>query len=159
MLLMAEEGIRGGMCQAVYRYAKANNKYMKNYDKSIKSSYIMYLDANNLYGWAMSQKLPVDGFKWIKEDNLSKFNKGFIKNYNENSDTGYFLEVDVAYPKTLHKLHSDLPFLPERMKINKCSKLVCAVQKKRKICYPHKSFKTSIKSRIDIRKSAQSNST
>ena len=53
------------MCQAVYRYAKANNEYMKKYNKSIKSSYILYLDANNLYGWAMSQKLPVDGFKWI----------------------------------------------------------------------------------------------
>ena len=67
MLLMVEEGIRGGMCQAVYRYTKANNKYMKNYDKNIKSSYIEYLDANNLYGWAMSQKLPVDGFECIKK--------------------------------------------------------------------------------------------
>ena len=62
MLLMVEEGIRGGMCQAVYRYPKANNKYMKNCDKIIKSSYLKYLDANNLYGWAMPQKLPVNGF-------------------------------------------------------------------------------------------------
>ena len=62
MLLMVEEGIRGGMCQAVYTYAKANNKYMNNYDKRIMSSFLMYLDANNLYGWAMSQKLPIDGF-------------------------------------------------------------------------------------------------
>ena len=67
MLLMVEEGIRGGMCQAVYKYAKANNKYMKNYNKYIKSSYIEYLDANNLYGWAMSQKLLVDGFKWVEK--------------------------------------------------------------------------------------------
>ena len=65
MLLMVEGGIRDGMRQAVYRYAKTNNKYMKNYDKNIKSSYIEYLDANNLYGWAMSQRLPVDGFKWV----------------------------------------------------------------------------------------------
>ena len=79
MLLMAEEGIRGGMCQVVYRHAKANNKFMKNYDKSIKSLYIEYLDANNLYGWAVSQKLSVDGFKWIKENDLSKFNENFIK--------------------------------------------------------------------------------
>ena len=93
MLLMIEEGIRGGMCQSIHRYAKANNKYMKNYDKSIESSYLMYLDANNLYGWAMSQKLPVNGFKW--EDDLSRFNERFIKSYNENSNKGYFLEVDI----------------------------------------------------------------
>ena len=63
MLLMTEEEIRREMCQSTHRYAKANNKYMKNYDKSIESSYLMYLDANNFYGWAMSQKLPVNGFK------------------------------------------------------------------------------------------------
>ena len=67
MLMMVEKGIRGGMCHAIYRYAKANNKYMKNYDKNTESSYLEYLDANNLYGWAMSQKLPVDSFKWIEK--------------------------------------------------------------------------------------------
>ena len=70
---------------------------MNNYDKSIESSYLMYLDTNNLYGWAMSQKLPVNGFKWVEK--LSKFNERLIKSYNENSDIGYFLEVDVEYPK------------------------------------------------------------
>ena len=67
MVMMVEKGIRGGMCHAIYRYVKANNKYMKNYNKNIESSYSEYLDTNNLYGWAMSQKLPVNGFKWIKE--------------------------------------------------------------------------------------------
>ena len=66
MLLTVEKGIRGGICHAIHRYAKANNKYMKNYDKNKESSYIQRLDANNLYGWEMSQKLPVDGFKWKK---------------------------------------------------------------------------------------------
>ena len=91
------------MCQSIHRYAKANNKYMNNYDKSIKSSYLMYLDANNLYGWAMSKKLPVNGFKW--ENDLSRFNENFIRNYNENSDVGYFLHVDIEYLKQLWSFH------------------------------------------------------
>ena len=110
MILMIEEGIRGGMCQSVHTYAKANNKYMKNYDKNIDSSYLMYLDGNNLYGWAMSQKLPINGFKWVTD--VSRFNERFIKNYNENSDIGCFLEVDVEYPKELFSSYKDLPFLP-----------------------------------------------
>ena len=73
MLLIVEKGIRGRMCQAIQRYAKANNKYMKNYDGNIESTYLMYLDANNLYGWAMSQKLTVDGFEWVED--LSQFKK------------------------------------------------------------------------------------
>ena len=96
---MIKKGIRGGMCQSTHRYAKANNKYMKNYDKKIESSYETYLDAKNLYGWAMSQKLPVNRFMWDKY--LSDFGKDFIKNYDENSDVGYFLEVDVEYQKKL----------------------------------------------------------
>ena len=90
MLMMVEKGMRGGICQVIYR--NVNDIYMKNYDKNIKSSYVEYSDANNLYGWAMSQKLSVDGFKQVKEDHLSKFNESFIKNYDENSDTGYTFE-------------------------------------------------------------------
>ena len=77
MLLMIEEGIRGRMCQSTHSYAKANNKYMKNYDKNIESSYLTYLAANKLYGWAMSQKLPVNGFRWVND--VSRFNEDFIK--------------------------------------------------------------------------------
>ena len=88
---------------------------MKNYDKNKKSSYIQNLDANNLYRWVMSQKLSVDGFEW-KKDTL-KFNEDFIKNYDEGSGKGYILEVDVEYTRNLHDLHSDFPFLPERMKL------------------------------------------
>ena len=129
MLLMIEEGIRGGIYHSIHRYAKANNKYMKNYNNNEKSSYIQYLDANNLYGWAMFIKLPVNGFKWI--DN-KEINEDFTKNYDENNDKGYIFEVDVKYPKRLHDLHSDLPFLPERMEINKCKKLVCNLYNKKK---------------------------
>ena len=122
MLLLVEKEIRGGICHAIHRYAKANNKYMKDYDKNKESSYLKYWDVNNLYGWAMSQKLPVNKFEWIED--TSQFNEDFIKNYNEESDEGYFLEVDVKYPEKLHELHNDLPFLPERMKIEKVEKLV-----------------------------------
>ena len=107
MLLMIEKGIRGRMCQSKQRYAKANNKYMKNYDKKIESSYLIYLDTNNLYGWAKSQKLPVNGYMWYN-DYLSDFNEDFIKNYDEKSDEGYFLEVDIEYPKTLWGSYKDL---------------------------------------------------
>ena len=129
MLLMVEEGIRGGICHSIQRYAKANNKYMKNYNNNEESSYIQYLDANNLYGWAMSKKLPVNGFKWTDNNVI---NVDFIKNYDENNDKGYIFEVDVKYPKRLHDLHSDLPFLSERMEVNTCKKLVCNLFNKKK---------------------------
>ena len=120
MLLMAEKEIRGRICYAIHRYAKANNKYMKNYNKNIESSYLMYLDPNNLYGWTMSQRLPVNGFEWMEQ--LSEFDERFIKNYDENNDKGYILKVDVEYPKNLFNLNCDLPFLPKRKKIEKQQK-------------------------------------
>ena len=96
----------------------------------MSSSYLMYLDANNLYGWAMCKKLPVDGFKWI--DNLSIFTEDVIKYYNKNSNAGYFLEVDIKYPKELFNKQKDLPFLPNREKINKAEKLVTTIEDKEK---------------------------
>ena len=125
---MVEKGIRGGICHLIHRHAKANNKYMENYDKNEESLYIQYLDANHLYGWAMSQILPVNGFKWIENNEI---NEEFIKNYNENNDKGYILEVGLKYPRKLHDLHSDLPFLPKRMKIDKCKKLVYNLRNKK----------------------------
>ena len=109
---------------------KANNKYIKNYDKSIESAYLTYLDANNLYGWATSLKLQVNGFKW--ESDLLRFNEDFIKSYNENSDVGYFLEVDIEYLKQLWSSDRDLPFLPEGRKLQKVEKLVCSIEDKEK---------------------------
>ena len=110
MLLVVGKGIRGGIFHSIYRYAKANNKYTKDYDKNKELSYIQYWYVNNLYGWAMSQKLPVDNFEWKKD--TSQFNEDFIKNYNEEIDEGYFLEVYDQYLLKLHEFHNDLPFLP-----------------------------------------------
>ena len=129
MLLMIEEGIRGGTCHAVNRYAHANNHYMKDYDKTKESSCIQYLDANNLYGVAMSKKLPIKGFKWL--DDIERIDEEFIKEYNEISDKGYVIEADVDYPQELHDLHSDMPFLPERMVVNKTKKIVCNLHNKK----------------------------
>ena len=128
---------------------------MNNYDKKIDSSYIEYLDANNLYGWAMSQKLPINGLEWVK--NLSKINEDFIKKYIENSDKGCFLEVDLEYSKTLFNSHEDLPFLPERKKNNKSRETYLQYRRQRKICCSYKSLKTSTKSWLKVKKSIQSN--
>ena len=125
---MVEKVIRGGICIAVHRYEKANNKYMQNYDKDNESSFLEFSDVNYLYGWAISQNLPVDGFKWIETSLINKKINKFIKlvkNYDEKSDEGFILEVDIEYPKNLHNLQSDLPFLPERIKTNKCSNRLC----------------------------------
>ena len=111
MVLMVEKGIRGGLTQVVKRHAAANHEYLPSYGSSKKSLFLQYLDANNLYGYAMSQKLPLDGYKW---DNIDKFTSDFVKNYDINGDKGYLLEVDVEYSKHLLGAHADLPFLPER---------------------------------------------
>ena len=91
MLLMVERSIRGGICHSIYQYTKANNKYIQDYDKNKESPYLQYWRVNNLSGWAMSQKLPVNNVEWIKD--TSQFNEDFIKNYNEESDEEYFLQL------------------------------------------------------------------
>ena len=95
---------------------------MNDFDKNQELSYLKYSNINNLYGWQMSQKLPVNKFEWIED--TSPFNKDFIKNHNEKIDEVYFLEVDVQYPEKLHEIHNDLQFLPERIIIGKVEKLV-----------------------------------
>ena len=116
-----------------------------------KNHFLQYEDANNLYGWAMIQALPVDGFDWVED--LSKIDEDFIKNYNEDSDKGYILEVDVEYLlKNLHDLHSDLPFLPKRMKIDKCNKLVCILYDKKDYVVPIRSLKQVLNHGLILKK-------
>ena len=150
MLLMVEKGIRERVCHAIHWYAKANNKYMKYYDKTKASSYLKYWGVNNLYGWAMLQKLPVNNLKWIED--LSKFDEGFIKSFNEKSKKGYFPKVHAEYPKKLHELHNDLPFLPERMNIEKVEKLVANLHDNNKYVIPIRNLKQALNHQLVLKK-------
>ena len=117
MLLMIEKGIRGGISIISNRYGKANNKYMKDFNKSELSKYLMYVDANNLYGWAMSQKLPVHSFKWMSNKEIENiFNNQIVQVWEK---TPCILEVDLIYPEELHDLHNDYPLCPERVECDK----------------------------------------
>ena len=114
MLNFFERGMRGGISTITHRYAVANNKYVKNYDPETESSYIPYLDANNLYGWAMSQKLATGDFRWIRDPDAIN-----LDSYDENSTKGLVLEVDLEYLKKLHDLHNDYPLAPEKIVVKK----------------------------------------
>ena len=107
--LIIEKGSKGGISYIAKRYAKANNKYMSNYDPKKPSTFITFLDKNNLYGWSMSEYLPYEKFEWLK--NIDRFH---VNSINEGSDTGYFLEVDLEYPEELHELHNDYRLAPEK---------------------------------------------
>ena len=139
-----------GVCHSVYWYAKANNKCRKDYDKNKENLYIQYCDVNNLYDWAMPKKLLVNNFEWIKD--TSQFNKVFIKNYNEESDDGYFLETDVQYLVKLHELHHDLSFLHERMKIEKVKKLVANLHDKTEYVIHIRNLKQTWNHRLVLKK-------
>ena len=127
-LMMFERGIRGGISHISKRYAEANNKYMKDYNPDKESTYTQYLDANNLYGWAMSQQLPTHGFSWMKNitkekvmDILDKANHSM----SNRGRKGYIFEVDLEYPKKLWKSHNDYPLAHEKMIVNGVEKLIC----------------------------------
>ena len=127
MLMMFEKGIRGGITHISKRYAEANNKYIKNYNPEKESTYIQYLDANNLYGWAMSQNLPTHGFKWMKNITMEKVDEIMEKansSMNNLGKKGYIFEVDLEYPDHLWDKHNDYPLAPERLKVNGVEKLI-----------------------------------
>ncbi|CAH3181174.1 unnamed protein product, partial [Porites evermanni] len=128
MLMMFERGIRGGITHISKRYAEANNKYMKNYNPGKESTFIQYLDANNLYGWAMSQNLPTHGFKWMKNITKEKVDEILEKANHSMSNLGkkgFIFEVDLEYPEHLWDSHNDYPLAPEKMIVNGVEKLIC----------------------------------
>ena len=115
MFQFIEKGMCGGVSYIANRYGNANNKYMKEYDEKAPSKYIMYFDANNLYGWAMSQYLPTGNFKWMTDKEISKIDLG---KYKADGKKGLILEVDLEYPQELHDIHNDYPVAPEKVKVS-----------------------------------------
>ncbi|KAL4154292.1 hypothetical protein QTP88_002114 [Uroleucon formosanum] len=148
-ILMFESGIRGGLSQCSQRYSKANNKYMVDkFKKQEESIFLQYLDANNLYGWAMSKYLPTGDFKWV--DSLNDFD---VMNISDKSCKGYILEVDLHYPKELHDLHSDFPLAPERHFDNKqLPKLLTTLYDKKKYIIHYETLKLYINLGLKIEK-------
>ena len=151
MLLMFERGIRGGITQSVHRWAKADNPYMSpKFNPNEKVNSLQYLDANNFYGWAMSQPLPTGGFKWtkVKPEEISRLAK--LKN------KGYLLNSDVKYPKELHDFHNDLLFMCERLKINGVEKLFPNLYDKKKYVIHISALDQALKAWISIGKNPSS---
>ena len=141
MLLMVEKGIRGGVSMISTRYGKANNKYMEEYDSSLPSKYITYLDANNLYGWAMSKPLPTHGFKWMNQSKLENW-----------ESFSCILEVDLEYPHDLYDLHNDYPLAPDHLEMGGVSKLIPNVYNKEKYVIHYEALKTCVKHGLKLTK-------
>lgn len=142
MLLMFEKGIRGGISMISNRYGCANSPYMgEKYDPRSPKKYLAYLDANNLYGWAMMKPLPIGGFKWMTEDEKGNW-------INETC----VLEVDLEYPKELHDLHNDYPLALERLKIGNVEKLIPNLWDKKKHVVHHKNLKLYLELGLKIKK-------
>ena len=152
MLLMFEKGIRGGISIISNRYGEANNKYMGNrFNKNKLSKYLMYLDANNLYGSAMSEKLPIHSFKWLSSGEMEKlFNNRVVQIWEK---TPCILEVDLEYPENLHDLHNDYPFCPERVECkNRVEKLIPNLRNKTKYVIHYKNLIQCLKAGLKLKK-------
>ena len=152
MLLMFEKGIRGGISIISNRYGEANNKYLrKGYNKNLPSKYLMYLDANNLYGSAMSEKLPTHGFKWLSSGEMEKlFNNQVLQVWEK---IPCILEVDLEYPENLHDLHNDYPFCPERVECkNGVEKLIPNLRNKTKYIIHYKNLIQCLKAGLKLKK-------
>ena len=150
MLLMFEKGIRGGISIISNRYGEANNKYMKDYNKNKDSKYLMYLDANNLYGCAMSKKLPTHGFKWLSSGEMKNlFNNQIVQVWEK---IPCILEVDLKYPENLHDSNNDYPLCPERVKCNKVEKLIPNLRDKKNYVIHYKNLMQCISLGMELTK-------
>ena len=151
MLLMFEKGIRGGISIISNRYGEANNKYMKGFNKKKLKKFLMYLDANNLYGFAMSKKLPTHGFKWLSGGEMENlFNNQVVQEWEK---TPCILEVDLEYPENLHDLHNDYPFCPERVKCkNGVEKLIPNLRNKTKYIIHYRNLIQCLKAGMKLKK-------
>ena len=151
MLLMFEKGIRGGISIISNRYGEANNKYMKKFNKKKLNKFLMYLDANNLYGWAESQKLPTHGFKWLTSGEMEKlFNNQIVQEWER---IPCILEVDLEYPTKLHNLHNDYPLCPERVECkNKVEKLIPNLRDKKNYVIHYKNLMQCLKLGMKLKK-------
>ena len=143
ILFTVEKGTGGGICHSINRYEKTNDKYMKNYDKNKESSHLKYWDVNNLYGWTMPQKLPANSFKCVED---FEFDESSLKSYDDESDEGYLLEVDVQHPEKLRNFTMIYHFYLKKLKL-KSLLLIFAIKLNMSF---DKKFKTSIKSWINF---------
>ena len=151
MLLMVEKGIRGGISIISNRYGEANNKYMKCFNKNKLTTFLMYLDANNLYGCAMSEMLPTHGFKWLTDKEINNlYNNQIMQVWEKNP---CILEVDLEYPEKLHDLHNDYPLCPERVKCDKgVEKLIPNLRDKTKYVIHYKNLMQCLKLGMKLKK-------
>ena len=147
MLMMYERGVRGGITHISKRYAEANNKYMKTYDPKKPSKYIQYLDANNLYGWAMSQPLPTHGFKWVK--NITK--EKVFDILEQGGSRGYIFDVDLEYPKHLWETHNDYPLAPVPTKVDGVEKLISHFRPKKDYVIHYKNLKQYLNMGMELK--------
>ncbi len=147
MYLTIERGIRGGVSSIMKRYSEANHKYLESYDPKKPNKHILYLDANNLYGWAMSKPLPYKNFKWMKGEELGNWKK-----LSSEEGEGCILEVDLEYPKELHDLHNEYPLAPEKITIGKVEKLVPNLNDKKNYVLHHENLKLYLKHGLKLTK-------
>lgn len=157
-LQFVERGIRGGIVHCSCRHAVANNRFMSNYNANIDESYIIYLDVNSLYSWAMMQHLPVSDFAWVDSKTFDTFD---VTKVPDDSDVGYILEVDIEYPEIIHDLHSDLPLCPEKIlpptdchntKSSAPKKLISTLYDKKNYVIHYRNLKQCLKHKLQLRK-------